>query len=259
MRRLLIVLPLIALSARPAIAQDMAATQGASAAGVPDVSGSWEFTVDLGASITRGAMRITRDANGFGGTLTAAGPNALPIRSLTFQGPVVQLTVDTPEGPVVFDGTLDGDRAIMRGIVTYHGGKRYPLNAWRERTPAQAADDAAARVPLEAYLRGHATGDSAAFRRAFWKDAKLWFVRDGQLASRTADEYIGAASGRPAADEAQRKRRIVSVHITGNAAVAVVELDYPTTHFMDYMTLLRVGDEWRIINKSFFAAPRARP
>lgn len=123
---------------------------------------------------------------------------------------------------------------------------------------APAAEEAAVRVPLEAYLRGHATGDTSAFRRAFWKEAKLWFIRDGQLTSLTADEYIARGSGRPAADEAQRRRRIVSVHITGSAAVAVIELDYPATHFIDYMTLLKVGDEWRIINKSFHAMPRAR-
>lgn len=120
-------------------------------------------------------------------------------------------------------------------------------------------DEAGARIPLEAYLRGHATGDSAAFRRAFWKEAKLWFVRDGALMSRTADDYIGAASGRPAADEAKRKRRIVSLQVTGNAAIATIELDYPTAHFIDYMTLLKVGEEWRIINKSFFVTPRTTP
>ncbi len=111
------------------------------------------------------------------------------------------------------------------------------------------------RIPLEAYLRGHATGDSSAFRRAFWKEAKLWWVAEGKLASRTADEYIGGASGRPAADEAQRRRRIVSVQVEGTAAVAVIELDYPQVHFIDYMTLLKVGDEWRIINKSFQRNP----
>lgn len=134
-----------------------------------------------------------------------------------------------------------------------------PLLAQSAAGTVSAAEEAAVRVPLDAYLRGHATGDSSAFRRAFWKEAKLWFVRDGVLASRTADEYIGGASGRPPADEAQRKRRIVSVHITGNAAIAIIELDYPATHFIDYMSLLKVGDEWRIINKSFFASPRARP
>ena len=124
---------------------------------------------------------------------------------------------------------------------------------------SSSAEEAAVRVPLEAYLKGHATGDSSAFRRAFWKDAKLWFVRDGKLSSRTSDEYIAGASGKPAADEAKRKRRIVSVNIAGNAAIATIELDYPATHFIDYMTLLKVNDEWRIINKSFYANPRSAP
>lgn len=124
--------------------------------------------------------------------------------------------------------------------------------------PASADEEAAVRIPLEAYLRGHATGDKDAFRRAFWPEARLWWVRDGQLATRTSEEYINGGSGRPAADEAQRKRRIVSVHVTGNAAIGIIELDYPATRFIDYMALLKVGDEWRIINKSFHAEPRAR-
>lgn len=121
---------------------------------------------------------------------------------------------------------------------------------------ASAEEEAAVRIPLEAYLRGHATGDKEAFRRAFWPEARLWWVRDGQLMTRTSEEYITGGSGRPAADEAQRKRRIVSVHVAGNAAIGIIELDYPATRFIDYMALLKVGDEWRIINKSFFAEPR---
>lgn len=133
-----------------------------------------------------------------------------------------------------------------------------PATLHAQRADGRAAPDveAAVRIPLDAYLRGHATGDSAAFRRAFWKEARLHWVRDGQLTTRTADEYIAGAGGRPAADEAQRKRRIVSVHVTGNAAAAVIELDYPATHFIDYMSLLKIGDEWRIIHKTFYAAPR---
>ena len=48
----------------------------------------------------------------------------------------------------------------------------------------------------------------------------------------------------------------MSTHIAGNAAIAVIELDYPATRFIDYMTLLKVDNEWRIINKSFYAEPR---
>ncbi len=140
-------------------------------------------------------------------------------------------------------------------------GLPLPVLAQSAAKPAAASaeDEAAVRIPLEAYLRGHATGDSAAFRRAFFKEAKLFWVRDGQLATRTSDEYVAGASGRPPADEAQRKRWIESVDIAGNAAFAKIVLDYPATRFVDYMALLKVGGEWRIINKSFYAEPKARP
>ena len=36
-------------------------------------------------------------------------------------------------------------------------------------------------------------------------------------------------------------------------ATAKLVLDYPEVKFTDYMTLLKTGDEWRIINKAFHA------
>ena len=45
------------------------------------------------------------------------------------------------------------------------------LHAQRADGRASAEVEAAVRVPLDAYLRGHATGDSSACRRAFWKEA----------------------------------------------------------------------------------------
>lgn len=33
----------------------------------------------------------------------------------------------------------------------------------------------------------------------------------------------------------------------------------PTVTFTDYMSLLKVGDEWKIVNKVFYAEPKAKP
>ncbi|HEY0304622.1 MAG TPA: nuclear transport factor 2 family protein [Longimicrobiales bacterium] len=121
---------------------------------------------------------------------------------------------------------------------------------------AQSAEEKAVRVPLEHYLQGHATGDGSHHRAAFHPEAKLFFIRDGKLTTRTSEEYIAGASGKPAADEAQRKRWIESVDIAGNAAVAKIILDYPTTRFVDYMSLLKVDGEWKIVNKTFYAEPK---
>ena len=117
--------------------------------------------------------------------------------------------------------------------------------------PNAEADEAEVRAALQHYLLGHATGDGAHFRVVFHPDSKLYFNRDGKFSTRTSEDYIAGAAGKPAADEAQRKRRIVSVDVTGDAAMAKVELDYPTALLTDYFTLLKVDGKWMIMNKIF--------
>jgi hypothetical protein len=62
--------------------------------------------------------------------------------------------------------------------------------------------------------------------------------------------------GKPAPDEDKRKRWIESVEVSGSAAVGKIILDYPTVKFVDYMTLLKIDGEWKIVNKSFYAEPK---
>ncbi len=123
-------------------------------------------------------------------------------------------------------------------------------------TPAQNAEEAAIRETIQNYFQGHATGNGEFFRKAFHPDAKLFFIREGKLTQWTAEEYISRASGKPAPDEAQRKRRIDSIDISGNAAIVKITLDYPKVVFTDYMSMLKVDGQWKIINKTFYANPR---
>lgn len=132
-------------------------------------------------------------------------------------------------------------------------------DAWRAHSPEVQAVDAAVRAPLEAYLRGHATGRAEDFRPAFHPDSQLWGMRNGALIRMTSEEYIGRASGAPAADEAQRRRWIESIDVTGDTAVAKIVLDYPAVRFTDYMSLSRIDGRWVIVNKMFQAEPKAPP
>lgn len=109
------------------------------------------------------------------------------------------------------------------------------------------------RVPLEKYLKGHATGDPEMIRQAFHKDARINAYRDGNLLNLSAEEFAGRFNGKAAPDESKRKRSIDLVEINGNAAIARITLDYPTVKFTDYMSLLKINGEWKIINKTFYA------
>jgi putative lumazine-binding protein len=111
--------------------------------------------------------------------------------------------------------------------------------------------------PAIHYFQGHATGDGEYFRKAFHPDAKLFFIREGKLTQWTSEEYISRASGKPANDEAQRKRRIDSIDVSGNAAVVKVTLDYPRVVFTDYMSMLKIDGHWKIVNKTFYSKPRS--
>lgn len=122
-----------------------------------------------------------------------------------------------------------------------------------------AMSEAEARVPLDNYIQGHATGNGDFMRKAFHTDAKIMAFRDGKLMNMTAEEFASRFNGKPAADEAQRKRRIEHVEITGNAGVGKIVLEYPTVTYTDYMSLLKVGNEWKIVNKVFYAEAKAKP
>ncbi len=124
---------------------------------------------------------------------------------------------------------------------------------------AQNAEEAAVRQALEHYFRGHATGQGQHMRKVFHPDSKLFAIRDGKYWQLTSEEYIALAPGKAPADETQRKRTVESVDITGTAATAKIVLDYPHVKFTDYMSLLKIDGEWKIVNKIFHAEPKVKP
>jgi hypothetical protein len=123
------------------------------------------------------------------------------------------------------------------------------LGAWTARAPE--ADEVAVRAALNGYFAGQSSGDGSHYRRIFLPSANLYSVRDGKLAELPSAEWIGRATGKPPADDAQRKRRIEYVHIAGDAAAATLVTDYPGGRTTDYMTLLKVDGEWKIASKTW--------
>ncbi|MGD8726060.1 MAG: nuclear transport factor 2 family protein [Gemmatimonadales bacterium] len=117
--------------------------------------------------------------------------------------------------------------------------------------PRQDDQTAAIREALQYYLDGHATGDPEIMAQAFHPSARLQFIRDGAVGIRPLEEYLHGMSGRPAADESERNRRIVSIEYVGTVATAKIELDYPGVFFTDYMQLLKTAEGWKIVNKIY--------
>ncbi|HUR97790.1 MAG TPA: nuclear transport factor 2 family protein [Pyrinomonadaceae bacterium] len=132
------------------------------------------------------------------------------------------------------------------GLVTFSGYGQTP-------------EKDAVRVPLENYIKGHATGDAEYMRKAFHTEGSLIFIRDGKYTTRSFADYIAGFTGKPAEDESMRKRAIDTIDVFGNAASAKIILDYPTARLVDYMSLLKIDGEWKIVNKIFYAEPKQKP
>ena len=121
---------------------------------------------------------------------------------------------------------------------------------------AVASEDAAGpRVPLNLYLKAHATGDPAHIRKAFLPQARIEGLREGKLVSWNVEEFCTRFTGKPAADEAQRKRTIDQVDVKENAGSARLTLVHGKTTFTDYFVLLKVDGEWKIASKVYVSQP----
>ena len=117
--------------------------------------------------------------------------------------------------------------------------------------PAAADGESAVRATVGLYLQGQATGNADYYRQSFHPDALLNGVRDGKPEKRTLAEYLAMQSGRPAADEQLRKRSVTNVTVSGDAATAIIILDYPRALTTDHMSLIRSDGQWRIIHKLY--------
>ena len=118
---------------------------------------------------------------------------------------------------------------------------------------AQQSEIEAVKIPLENYLTGHKTGKAEFMEKAMYKDGKLTFIRDGKYTKIEFPDYMKLMKGEPAKNESELKRWIESIEITGTVAIGKLIFDYPNIKITDYMTLLKINDEWKIVHKASYS------
>ena len=117
-------------------------------------------------------------------------------------------------------------------------------------------DTTQVRTVVETYLHGLKFNDVPSFRRAFWPDAKLFFVRRvGQLGQLSQEDWY-AGFAKTAGREEKGDLRIAALEVTRDVASVKVVEDYPGSRYTDYLSLVRFNGEWRIVNKIFTAEKR---
>lgn len=117
--------------------------------------------------------------------------------------------------------------------------------------PALAAIEATVRT----YLDGLYEGDGAKIAAAFHPVSHLYSVaKDGTVADLPRAQWLEAMATRQKPSEMgfQREDRIVAIDMAGEDAACVkVNCAIPPRYFTDYLLLLKTGEGWKIVAKSF--------
>jgi hypothetical protein len=120
------------------------------------------------------------------------------------------------------------------------------------RSKSVVSDYDAIRDVVQLCLDGEATGDGDKLREAFHVDARMFGSLAGERYDVPISELIEMSVSSPA-DTGHYRSRVLSVHQTDDAALAIVaEEGYRgTVSFIDYLSLARINGRWRIVSKLF--------
>ena len=103
---------------------------------------------------------------------------------------------------------------------------------------------------LNDYIEGTANGEPDRLKRAFDEYFNLYFVREDSLQVWSGKQYV---SNVKPGQKSNRIGKVLSIDFEGDAAIAKIEILMPDRKriYTDYLMLLKVNKQWKIIHKSF--------
>ena len=103
------------------------------------------------------------------------------------------------------------------------------------------------RATIENYFEGWMTGDTTKIGSAMHATCQLKNIKDGGVIIFDRATYLGFFKPRPRRENSGGK--IIDIDITGNIAAAKCEIDTPKRLYTDYFNMMKVNDQWYIVDK----------
>ncbi|HMK04926.1 MAG TPA: nuclear transport factor 2 family protein [Ferruginibacter sp.] len=114
-------------------------------------------------------------------------------------------------------------------------------------TRAQTNDEAAVRACLEDYM----SGDGNRMEKAFHTSASMKYIdgQTGEFKDVPIADFIARVKANT--NKTERKIGIESVSIEGDAASGKIKIETEKVILYDYMNMLKINGEWKIVSKIF--------
>lgn len=109
------------------------------------------------------------------------------------------------------------------------------------------SEEQAVRACLENYM----SGDGDRMEKAFHPSATMKYIdaQTGEFKDVPIAEFIARVKGNSSRPD--RKIEIVALNIEGNAANGKIKIETDKVIMNDYMNMLKINGEWKIVSKIF--------
>ena len=129
-----------------------------------------------------------------------------------------------------------------------------PQAEFSDNTDATGTSHVAAiRKTIQNYFDGFIGQQPELIRKAFHQNTKLIAIDDGAVSELASAEWLSKIEARRQAGviPAAATATIVGIDVAGDAAVAKVNIKFPTYEFVDYLSLLKANEGWVVVNKIY--------
>jgi hypothetical protein len=192
----------------------------------------------------------------------AASRSGKPLDPARFPGRIVKIDLNDNAGYAKVELNWPEVRMVdYLALLRVGSAWKIVSKIWNEERASSSAipaDEAGIKQAVQAYFDAVTDNNKNAVVRAFHADAFIMTSRADRLSRAPFAQWGAFANDQPHPDAPERRSKIVSIDQTGARAVAKVDLDWPDVHYIDYLSLMKFGGEWRIINKVWFSEPSAR-
>ena len=124
-------------------------------------------------------------------------------------------------------------------------------------TVSMDAEEKAVGSVVQAHIDGVVKADADALRKIWAPDARLQFVSGGKIKSEKMEDAIARWTKAPVKGTSGK---IHSIDFAGKKlAVVKIQLRWKGKDLNEFLTLLKVGDTWKLVNKTFSAKSGGSP
>lgn len=121
---------------------------------------------------------------------------------------------------------------------------------------SEAEEETAVTATVQAYFDGMMDRDLEKIQQAFFSESRLVGYRGETLTVTEVKDWAANTAQGEKRDRSQFKNQIHSIEIKEYIALVKTELWWPGIYYFDYLTLMKIEGQWKIVHKTWYEEKR---